>query len=317
MKLIGADARGLIPFLACSDLVFCGGGYFGGPGKRSLRWSLRNYCRHFLIAEIAMLMRKRVYVLGTGVGPLSSTFLRSRLKRIVDYADCVVVRDEESRDFLKGLGVTREVVVDMDAAMSLKRDFFAPGDGELDALSRTVESSDGGRVMAVHLTNFDAPYWEAMAAVVAEFCLSEPSVKPVLITDSITRYGRPSTQKKASARLKQLVPAATQIEYGGDPTELCRLLDTVDLVITNKLHVGIVGVVLGKQVISLPQHVKTPRFYRQVGLSSTCVVERQPERLRELLEAWHSDGLPNATIPTRRNVYLDTLQLHFNVVTRS
>lgn len=309
MELIGADARGLIPFLSCSDLVFCGGGYFGDSGKSSINWSIRNYFRHFLIAELAMLFRKRIYILGTGVGPISSAFLRRRLKRLVGYAECVIVRDDESRDFLERLDVTRKVDVDVDAAMYLERDFFA-SDGSGSSTSAPRADVHDSRRVAIHLSNFDAPYWDAMAKVVAGFCLREPGIKPLLITDSVTRSGRPAAQDKASQRLKQLIPAATQIGYGADPRELCRLLDTVDLVITNKLHVGIVSVVLGKRVVSLPQHAKTPRFYRQVGLSSICVVDNQAERLDELLDLWLSGELPRATTSARRNIYLDTLRLH-------
>ena len=301
LKLIGADRRGLLRFLACSDLIFCGGGYFGDSGRKNLKWTVRNYLRHFVLAELAVLLRKDVYILGTGAGPLSSGFLRSRLKRLMAYAKCVIVRDQESKDFLTTLGVTRPIVVDVDAVMYLDRKFLPPSSAESGHLRREAK-----KILAVHLTSFDAPHWEKMADAIAAF-VAGSNVEILLITDSQSRTRKLTLQDKASSKLKELIPSATQISYSGNPTDLCELIDSVDLVVTNKLHVGIVGVVLGKQVISLPQHVKTPRFYRQLGLSDICVVENQPERLEELLTNWQKEILPRAVLAQRENVYLKVL----------
>lgn len=306
-QLIGADRRGLFAFIRCTDVIFCGGGYFGGPGQPSLKWSVRNYFRHFLIAELAMLTRKRISILGTGVGPVTSPFLRRELRRLVNHADQIIVRDEESRNFLQQeLGVSRSIIVDVDAAMYMPREFFdkTPEVKE----SETTSQVPDPQVVAIHLTNFGAPQWEAMAEVIAEFCARESSIVPLLIVDSRTRSGQPAAQDKASQRLHVLIPRAKQIGYNGDPTELCRVLDSTDLIVTNKLHVGIVGVVLGKNIISLPQHVKTPRFYKQLGLSSICIVENQPEGLRDLLELWRKGDYPTVRIPSRNNVYRDALK---------
>lgn len=305
LELIGGDARGLVPFLSCPDLVFCGGGYFGGPATNSTKWSVRNFLRHFVLAEMAMLLRKRIFILGTGMGPISSPFLRKRLRRLAEYAECVIVRDQESKDFLASLGVTRRVDVDVDAAMYLEPEFFAASP----PLTYTSSAPSGSRVVAIHLTNFDAAYWDEMAQQLAEFCRAHDHVISLLITDSLTRSGKSTPQDKAFERLQRLIPTAQHADYDGDPRALCRRLEAVDLIVTNKLHVGIVGVVLGKQVIALPQHVKTPRFYRQLGLSDICVTDNQAIRLRELLEQWLCGDLPAAVLHERENVYLNRLSL--------
>lgn len=313
MALIGADARGLASFLSCPYLVFCGGGYFGGPAKASFKWSVRNFFRHFLIAELARLMGKKILVLGTGAGPIASPFLRDRLKRLVEYAEVVIVRDDESKAFLNSLGVTREIVVDIDAATYLDRSFFVPRDeGSATPVSeRTALQTK--RTVVIHLTNYDSPEWEPMANVMAEFCSRSQGITPLIITDSQTRTGKAAAQDKASRQLERLIPGSQHVGYAGDPAELCRLLDTADLIVTNKLHVGIVGSKLGKHVISLPQHVKTPRFYRQLGLSSICVVEKQAEGLHSLLRLWQSGGLPRAHFPVRDNVYASVIAARLGV----
>lgn len=51
------------------------------------------------------------------------------------------------------------------------------------------------------------------------------------------------------SRYKQLVPY-------GYPTQLCNILNEMDLIITPKLHVGIVGATLSKSVISFSIHAQ-------------------------------------------------------------
>ncbi|AQA01856.1 hypothetical protein BVC93_04730 [Mycobacterium sp. MS1601] len=306
--LIDADYRGIVRFLSCTDLVFCGGGYFGDSGKNSLRWSIRNFFRHFLIAELAMLMRKDIYILGTGAGPLSSKFLRGRLRRLVNYSKFVIVRDEESENFLRQIGVTRPVAVDIDAATYMTRDILGSPNGTSTPTAAGLPHAERQKRVLVHLTNFGSPQWNAMADVLVEFFRSNSSERPVFITDSLSRTRRSTAQDKALDQLRQLIPESDQFSYSGNPIELCNLIDEVDLVITNKLHVGIVGVTLGKQIISLPQHVKTPRFYKQLGLSSVCITENQPEGLAQLLQIWKSGNLDRASLPPRTNRYLETLR---------
>ena len=43
------------------------------------------------------------------------------------------------------------------------------------------------------------------------------------------------------------------------------------LIITSKLHVGIVSIAQGGKVISIPAHEKTFRLYKQLGLSDFCI----------------------------------------------
>ena len=49
------------------------------------------------------------------------------------------------------------------------------------------------------------------------------------------------------------------------------MLQEFDLVITTKLHVGIVSWVLGTPVCSIAAHSKTIRFYRQIRRDQFCV----------------------------------------------
>ena len=74
-------------------------------------------------------------------------------------------------------------------------------------------------------------------------------------------------------------------------------LASYELVITCKLHVGIVTIAQGGKVVSVAQQSKTPRLYRQLGLEEFCVplAQLSPARLTAAF-----DRLPEFTV--RRDV---------------
>jgi polysaccharide pyruvyl transferase WcaK-like protein len=57
---------------------------------------------------------------------------------------------------------------------------------------------------------------------------------------------------------------------------LCKVIDNVDLIVTTKLHVGVVGARLGKSVISFSVHTeKIRRLYEEIGeLERTYPLEK-------------------------------------------
>jgi polysaccharide pyruvyl transferase WcaK-like protein len=89
--------------------------------------------------------------------------------------------------------------------------------------------------------------------------------------------------------------------------QLTGTLSACDLIVTNKFHVGIVGVGLGRAVVSLPCHTKTVRFYRQIGGHTLCLAASDwtPEALEAILhDGWNRlrDGatLPEALLQASR-----------------
>jgi polysaccharide pyruvyl transferase WcaK-like protein len=57
------------------------------------------------------------------------------------------------------------------------------------------------------------------------------------------------------------------------------LLSHFDVVMTNKLHVGMCASAFGKPVLSIPLHSKIKRLYRQIRLEENCI---PPEALPAL-----------------------------------
>ncbi len=298
---IHAESRGMTPFLSTKGVLFCGGGYFGEPKSGLQKWAVRNYIRHIFLAEVAMLMGKPIAIMGAGVGPISAVWLRKKIIRLFNAAQIVVVRDNESAEYLKKHGFTGQLQVASDAAISLKASMF-PKQAVSDA-KEILKPAGAKKKVFIHLQNITAKQDAAVFETIASFLNKHAeTVMPVIITDSKPRkFGllpQQITARNAAAQFKQSIVW----EYNGEPWTMCALINEADLVITNKLHVGIVGTALHKFAISLPHHQKTPRFYNQMALGDRCIMveEGAPAKVRKLLENWwKGEATDFTTLDTR------------------
>jgi polysaccharide pyruvyl transferase WcaK-like protein len=287
---IGAASRGLFGFLRAKKLVFCGGGYFGEPAKGRAVWAVRNYFRHVLLGEVALLMGKPVAILGTGVGPVSAGWLRRKIIRLFNRAAVVVVRDRESADYLVKHGFTGKLEIASDAAISLVGSKLPKA---AVAKAADVFAKVGAKKKVfLHLQSIGKGHDAAVFAEIERFLKANKGVVPVAITDSKPRKKALLPQQETARKIVQRLPGAMLWEYDGDLWALAAMLGEADLIITNKLHVGIVGSSLGKFVVSLPHHVKTPRFYNQMGLGDRCVQvgDGAPAKVAALLKEWKAGG---------------------------
>ena len=72
------------------------------------------------------------------------------------------------------------------------------------------------------------------------------------------------------------------------------MLGECDMVITPKLHVGIVSSSFGKSVFSFPiNYEKTKRYYKNIGYSERCIdiYTVEHDQILALLEMHHDEGI--------------------------
>ncbi|WP_106754958.1 polysaccharide pyruvyl transferase family protein [Pannonibacter carbonis] len=281
-KYIGGDKSGFLRALSADRAIFCGGGYFSAPNA-SRAWQIRAFWRHLALAEALQMRGVPIALLGVGVGPLHGKLLKARVVRLFEYAKIVVVRDEQSRQYLTDLGLKRDVLVRTDAALSMDLSRFDLASCNL--LSKTDPSF---RRLLVHTTATPDARELAIVSYAAKWADGKRDVQLILGTDSRPRRARvvwPSDLMETLNKSKTLV-----YKYPGDVDNLISLLSSVDGIVTTKLHVGIVGSVLEKFVVSVPHHTKTPRFYSQINLEQNCVPPHAQWEapLQSLLDDWYS-----------------------------
>ncbi len=255
-------------------VVFAGGGYFGEPNKHKIYWNIRCLWKHLLPAFLIALRRTPFVVVGVEVGPLSFRLSRCLMKYIATHAEVISVRNEESKVFLRDIGVKRDIGLNPDWIMGVKKsDLLKKLNKKQLQVINDINSNmkRGDKTIAVHLTgNPDGSSMSKMVDDLRKYGKSE-KVTYVIVCDQ----ARKKQAERAAILQSKLSGCKSSVVLYDGPWLLTAILDTVDVVMTDKLHVGIVATLFGKEVISVALHPKTGKFYRLIGRESwTLPIEK-------------------------------------------
>ncbi|WP_341931383.1 polysaccharide pyruvyl transferase family protein [Streptococcus pluranimalium] len=241
--------------------ILAGGGYFGQPGRPVLDhyWNYNFLKNHaFFLKKLAD--KKIPYIIiGVGVGPISWPIGKKLTKYIFENAQHIVVRDKESRDYCKDvLKISKAIDILPDLVMGCDIERYI-----LD-VPQTSEVNQDEKKIALHLTTKNRGNGEGIDCVLKDLIRYKNANKKdhfYLVCDQNSEK-----QRERANEIKNLLgnENVSIMEYI-DPYHLCTLLSEMNIIITDKLHVGIVGTRLGKHVISVSSHVKIGRFYNQMG----------------------------------------------------
>jgi polysaccharide pyruvyl transferase WcaK-like protein len=94
----------------------------------------------------------------------------------------------------------------------------------------------------------------------------------ILFYDVSTNYKE--QEKKYHELLSKIQHRSIKFELFENFNSCRDFIDGSELIVTSKLHVGIVGIATGCKVISIPTHSKTIRLYKQLGLENFCIPVR-------------------------------------------
>ena len=140
--------------LAQSDGLIAGG---GSLLQDSTSWLSPWY--YLAVMSLALFLNRPLLILGQGIGPVTSSLTRRAIAWVVNRAQLVVVRDEDSRRTLLDWGVRRRVLVFPDLAW-----LFPSPDGK--GWQQPTQGSR--RVLAVNLRPW--PGVDEVVPVVAQVC---------------------------------------------------------------------------------------------------------------------------------------------------
>jgi polysaccharide pyruvyl transferase WcaK-like protein len=237
--------------------------------------------------------------------------MRKDVASLFDHAIAPVVRDDASAQYLHDWGVRNPVEVKVDAVVTASREDLLSGLGQVPASLSLAKSGYDG-LIGVHTEVRPSGDDLELARGLVDWILKNTRYAVALISDGQRAVKSRAWHKDVQideAHKNRVVP----LLYSGEPGDMIAILNDLDLVVTTKLHVGIVRCALGKSVIAAPKHSKTPRFYEQMGLADWCVPHGATDRLGRtvaLLQAWLAGKRPSfAKFEQRRSVgfYRDRL----------
>lgn len=261
-KHLGYNKKCNLKTLLNADaLVYFSGGYFGERTKTKKETIIR-YLTYFPVGELFKRHKKNILIVGVGGAPISSNWLRKRIVKIINYASLVIFRDGTTTDYYKKNGVTNTIETTVDSAIALVK--YRKPDKK-----RVKKYLLGKKNVFIHVSGnakTDEKILSVITPAVNNFVKNNPEWNVIIGGDN-------ANNKEVNNDIKSLIKNGSSViaEYN-DPWLLYNLLGSVDLIITPKLHVGIIGSSFGKSVVSFPYHaVKTKRFYEQIDESARCI----------------------------------------------
>lgn len=252
------STTGFFNLLKSECLIFVGGGYFGEQPKRKGVWSIRNFIRHGIVGLAAIVFKIPIAIIGVEVGPLSKKWFRRVVLKIVKSAKVVIVRNEESVDFLSKYGINN-VQLTADAVLTLNREM-------------TDVANGGNNYVVMHIPGY-SNYKKEIEALVRYVCEgilhSKMDIDSIIfIEDSPGQYSNAYTDIfDIVSRFR--IPYTVK-QYIGTK-EVIDTIKNSTAVFTTKLHVGITAAAYNRKVFSTYSHPKTKRLHSQIGNSQNCV----------------------------------------------
>ena len=244
---------GLLNLLRSDALVYFGGGYFGEQPVRKVRWSIRNFHRHVVIGLFAILFRIPIAIIGVEIGPLSVSWFRKFVLYIAKRANCLIVRNKESLEYLVEHGLFN-AKLSYDSVLSLS-DYVAP-------------NYNCSHTILLHISMVNESVITLLKSIF--IVLKEQNINNVVFVED----GIGQLSKLKEHGIFDLCDEADidykKLEYIGTN----RVVDAInesEMIITTKMHVGVTGIALNKKVFSVYTHPKIFRLHKQVGNEEFCM----------------------------------------------
>lgn len=268
-------ARQSIESAAC--LIFTGGGYFadGDHGSaRQVRRHLRAMRNRMVYGSVFAYARQRnvpCAVFGLEVGPLANPLYRSCVKQILLSARAVVVRNEESRANAERIcGGLVAPQVHLDAALSITRRSLS-GEKDQESAAAGLQSQEAKVGLHVHSVDDDLDRSSSLEFIthIVSTLLRDRPIQLYYIHDQRKNGQHPSRSIRAEQLIVERFPGTRVLPYRGT-AQMINEISAMDLLVTTKLHVGIVARGLDVPVIALGAHPKIRRFYEAIDEGDAC-----------------------------------------------
>lgn len=256
-NFVGAENISSFDIKEADALLYMPGGYLGDRSDTSIYTTYLWFRRYFPIGLYYAQKRKPMMILAVDAGPCKYLFMRKIIKKICKSSTKVIVRNEDSKDFLvERIGISPEsIAVTSDYAQILV-DYPLPDIKELEEWKNPEKK----RIL-LHINECEEARKSIIPALEKFYSVHSDEYEIVVASDQ--HYPNDGETYKL---VREFAGDNVYYHKYGDPMELCAVIKSCDCAITYKLHVGIVAAAYSKSVIPIPQHYKkVEKYYRQIG----------------------------------------------------
>ncbi len=232
---------------------------FGGGGLLQNATSSRSLYYYLGLIKLAHALRRPAFLIGQGIGPITGTFARVLIQRVLSRVDYLGVRDRMSREFAAQLGI--EAALDGDLYF-LNPPLLAP-----------VSRSDPPRIGVALHGKTETMGWKRLFKTLAEY--------EVVLIPFFHHEDRALAQ-----RLGGMLPHA-RVEVPDTVAAAEDVIGEVSLLISSRLHPLEFALRAGVPMIAIPRDPKVMAFASEVaqlgGPEITCAAVPSSNAVTELV----------------------------------
>lgn len=262
-------------------LVYIPGGYFGEGHNAQLKHNLMQFYRFMPVGLKSLFKKRGIIVSGIGAGPNKDFLLTSSIRAVCKKASLVTVRDFESKLALEKLGV-QNVVEGADPILSYDYSNIIEN---TDQVNQLINEARGKKIVFVHY-NHSEEALEKFAKTIKILSEKNQNLHFIVGSDQIL-----SDENEKFDRFKEISALSVSHFVYDSPFELLALLNRVDIVLTCKLHVGVIATIFKKSVICVAEHpTKSKRYYKRIGVPERCIslYETNENEIVELFNKYYN-----------------------------
>lgn len=250
--------------LSSCDLLISGGGSLlqDVTSSRSLLYYLS-------IISAGVLLGKKVFLYGQGIGPIRRKWVSRLLSFVLSRVSAVTVRDEKSHLFLDRLGVSAPVYTTADSVFSLPRVSLAKGREILAAAGVPA----GKKVVGISVRSWlDARSWTGRFSRYIE-ALSREDLAVVFIPMQCP-------EDVSAAEAISPVPGKNVffLRQSYTAPELMSIIGCLDLLVGMRLHALIFAALMHVPLLGISYDPKIDNFLRSIGREAVFPVHAFDEK---------------------------------------
>ncbi|MHB1001108.1 MAG: polysaccharide pyruvyl transferase CsaB [Armatimonadota bacterium] len=283
------------------DLFISGGGSLIQDAT-----SLRSLIYYLTLIGLAKFYRRKVMILGQGIGPLRRGFARRLSALVLNGVDMITVRDAQSAELLREIGVKKPTVqVTADPTLLLT----PCSDDEVNRLLSDVGISGDEEIVAVSLRRWpEAPELEAAEKTAFEQIAKELPARLLFITMQTPFDRQLSEEMAGSIQTAAVQPEAWSAE------QLIGVLGKCSMVVGMRLHALILAATVGVPSIGISYDPKVEHFIDISGQEGITLSDTARGLLADRVkQAWNrrtelasrlSDRIPAMRASAMENIRL-------------
>ncbi len=239
----------IIKSLKISDIFINGGGSLlqDVTSSKSLYYYL-------ILTDLAKKMGLITALYSNGVGPINSSFNRYLTKRVLEKTDFLSVRDEDSRAFLRDIGIRKEVYLTADPALILEPASTERGREILKSEGIDIENINS--IVGISVRPWVYDYSEVFAKF-SDF-ISRELKSEILF---IPFHGEDDIE--VSLKIMKLMNERAHVIKGiYNPKELMSIIKRINLLVGVRLHSLIFAAAVGTPFCGLSYDPKIDGFLK-------------------------------------------------------